>query len=436
MSATGNVMTASSENYDRFASIYNTYFGAYSKRVLPVLERLVLASLPRSAHILDVCSGTGHLAAALLARGFAVSGIDGSAEMLRIAQENAPSAEFICADVRTFRQPERYDAAVSTHDSINHILETAELRLTFENVYQALRPGGRFVFDMNMEEGYLCRWGGGLHGSDQGCPFIIRAHYSSTDRLARNVVTWLEAVGRASREITFTERCYSEQEVRSALTIAGFQEIDVHDGERDLGLAGEIGRAFFVCKKIVSRQRFRSVADCIADALWPGASAVDQEAWSMSRRLRALEEVVATLPPEPYERFKQQANQFEWFLPAGAVLGQVHPFRATFEGPAATDGQARWARVVYLSPLLEEQEWPVIVTVVAHELAHLILGHGLQLDREAYELQEEAARGAVMEWGFQEEADRASEVLRDQATNQRYPESQRGIRPAGLKTMG
>ncbi len=157
----------------------------------------------------------------------------------------------------------------------------------------------------------------------------------------------------------------------------------------------------------------------------------------MSRRLRALKEVLATLPPGPYERLKQEANQFDWFIPPGAALGQVHPFRAVFEAPEGNDGQGRWARVVYLSPLLEEQEWPVIVTVVAHELAHVILGHRLrELDREAYELQEEAARGAVIEWGFQEEADRASEHLRNQAANQLYPESQRGIRPAGSRTIG
>src|SRR5437868_4390317 len=76
--------------YDRFASIYDRYFGTYARRVVPALERLLLGSLPGKARILDVCCGTGQLATALTERGFIVTGIDGSREMLRLAQRNAP----------------------------------------------------------------------------------------------------------------------------------------------------------------------------------------------------------------------------------------------------------------------------------------------------------------------------------------------------------
>jgi SAM-dependent methyltransferase len=448
-------------NYDRIASIYDTHFGAYARRVIPVLERLVLASLPQSARILDVCCGTGRLAAALSERGFVVCGVDGSVEMLRIARRNAPRSEFLLGDVRNFRQSGCFDAAVSTYDSINHILETEELRVTFENVYHALGPSGRFVFDMNMEEGYRCRWGGTLRGSDNGRPFMIRALYSPAERLARNVVTWQGVETEPAAEITIFERCYTELDVRNALTEAGFQDIEVYDGHRALGLAGEIGRSFFLCTKFsqadlpqghnehkeeeayfakrdsyaASRRKLRSISTCVEDALWPGEPAASEVA-VMSRRLRALEEVLSTLPPEPYQSLKEEAARFDWFIPSGAMLGQFRSFRATVDRPTADGGSASQARVVYLSPLLEQQEWPVVVTVVVHELAHVILGHRLHnLDRQAYDHQEQAVRNAVRDWGFQVEADRADQHLKNQSINRRFPESQRGIRPLGPRTL-
>ncbi len=416
--------------YDRFASIYDGHFGNYAQRFLPALERLLLGTLPRNSRILDVCCGTGQLAAALTEQGFVVTGVDGSPEMLRIAQRHTPQAQFILDDVRTFYQPERFDAAVSTFDSINHILEPAELQATFANVYQALCPGGRFVFDMNMEDGYRRRWGGTFRGADEGREFSIQANYCPETKLGRNVVTWLSADANRPTQITFVERCYPERAVCDALTAAGFYDIEVYDGHRDLELFGEVGRSFFVCRKSfwervrpepepcgpACRQRWRGISTCVKDALWP-AEPVQLELGVESRRLQALEEVLSTLPPEPYRQLQGEAARFDWFIPGDRVLGQVHPFRAGV-------GAERWARVVYLSPLLEQQEWPVVVTVVVHELAHVILGHRLlDLDRVTYDRQEEAVRQAVREWGFQVEAERTDEHLWQQVFNRLVPES-------------
>jgi SAM-dependent methyltransferase len=440
--------------YNRFASIYDVHFCAYARRVVPVLDRLVLASLPRGARILDVCSGTGQLAAELVQRGFVVTGIDGSIAMLRIAERNAPLATFHLGDVRRFSMPETFDAAVSTFDSINYLLELAELQATFTNVCRALRPGGRFVFDMNMEEGYHFRWRGSFHGSEGGRAFAIHAIYSPETKLARNVVTWLDGEADTDAPLTFVERCHTEEDVRRSLIEAGFHAIKVHDGHRDLGLRGEIGRSFFVCEKppqssvndepgtagseadraepsvepapsnpIARRQRLRDIETCIDDALWPDEP-LPFEFRAGSRRLRGLEEVLTTLPGEPYRQLKERAKRFDWFIPSDMVLGQVRPIRATVD--RLPEGSGHWARVVYLSPLLEQQEWPVVVSVVVHELAHLILAHELHdLDRAAYEQQEDAARIAVREWGFEHEAERADEHGRSRIQEARPPARER-----------
>jgi hypothetical protein len=55
---------------------------------------------------------------------------------------------------------------------------------------------------------------------------------------------------------------------------------------------------------------------------------------------------------------------------------------------------------------MEDVEPEVAVAAVAHELAHIFLGHEVDnLKEEAYQRQEDEAWLKVHEWGFAEEAD-------------------------------
>ena len=80
-------------DYDRFAWVYNKHWGnEFTPRVFPILENLVLRRTPAGGRILDLCCGTGQMAQTLTALGYRVTGIDGSAEMLR----NTPSTPRCC----------------------------------------------------------------------------------------------------------------------------------------------------------------------------------------------------------------------------------------------------------------------------------------------------------------------------------------------------
>jgi 2-polyprenyl-3-methyl-5-hydroxy-6-metoxy-1,4-benzoquinol methylase len=101
--------------YDAFAWIYNRHWGRNSaQRFLPVVEKLVLPHLPPCARILDLCCGTGQLAQALAERGYQVTGIDGSEEMIRHARINGPDVKLTVADAQSFHLPATHHAAVST----------------------------------------------------------------------------------------------------------------------------------------------------------------------------------------------------------------------------------------------------------------------------------------------------------------------------------
>lgn len=246
-------MTDRYADYDAFAWAYNRHWGSFATRIVPVLEKLVLSALPPGARILDLCCGTGQLAHALSAEGFRLTGIDGSASMIAIARENAPEASFKVDDARSFAINGEFHAAVSTFDSLNHVMRLEELTGVFRNVYRALLSGGVFVFDLNMEEGYRTRWRGS-HGyveDDHAC--IARSSYLPEERIGKVEVTMFFRTGdRWERsDVTLRQRCYSEEEVLAALRSVGFAGVEPHDGARDRGedLSGYPGRTFFVCRK-------------------------------------------------------------------------------------------------------------------------------------------------------------------------------------------
>jgi SAM-dependent methyltransferase len=234
--------------YDLFASIYSAHWGKeFSARVLPALDDLVLRRLPPGARVLDLCCGAGHVLAALVERGFRVTGLDSSAEMVRLARQNAPGAEAVEGDARSFQLPEPVDAALSTFNSLAHIPSLEEMARVFRCVHSALAPGAPFLFDLSTEEAYATHWRGsfGIVAEEHAC--IVRPSYDPERRVGRNDITIFHRDGQWRRvDLVITQRCYSEEELRGALSAAGFADIRTFDGERDIGLQGDAGRIFFL----------------------------------------------------------------------------------------------------------------------------------------------------------------------------------------------
>src|SRR5690242_8102807 len=112
--------------YDDFAWFYDRYWNEeFHSAAFPILERIFLPRLSPGARILDVCCGSGYLAALLTDRGYRVAGFDLSPVMVEIARKRVPQARFEVADVTQYRTRSRFDAAVSTFDSLNHLLDPA-----------------------------------------------------------------------------------------------------------------------------------------------------------------------------------------------------------------------------------------------------------------------------------------------------------------------
>lgn len=249
--------------YDDFAWFYNRYWNEeFHDLAFPILDRIWLPRVPPHGRVLDVCCGTGYLANLLARRGFHVEGIDASEEMIAHARANAPNAVFHIGDAAAAALPGPFDAAVSTFDSLNHILSLDALSAAFRHTAAALAPGAAFAFDVLFEDGYQTRWGENFAVvRDDHVLVITGSGYNPDDRIAQCAVTMFRRIDGEWRraDTTFRERCYTPAEIDRALAAAGFGEVLCCDA-RDLGMAGQLGegRVFYVATKQAPRAGARN----------------------------------------------------------------------------------------------------------------------------------------------------------------------------------
>jgi SAM-dependent methyltransferase len=248
--------------YDAFAWFYNRYWNErFHQSAFPVFERLFLARLPAAARVLDVCCGTGYLARLLVSRGLRVTGIDLSPEMVRYARRNVPEAEFQVADGRDFRFRACFHGAISTFDSLNHILTLPELECVFRNVSRALIRGGLFAFDILLEDACRAAWAGDFAlVRDDHMLAVTGGRFDKTSRLARSRLTMFRRCrGRWLRsDAVVTEKCYTAEEIVRGLESVGFGAVTLYDA-RDLDIEPELGagRMFVTARRDAAARKPR-----------------------------------------------------------------------------------------------------------------------------------------------------------------------------------
>lgn len=239
--------------YDDFAWFYHRYWSqGIPFRLLEAVDQLVLADLRPGARVLDLCCGTGRISRVLVERGFAVTGLDGSAGMLEIAAEEAPGARFARADARDFSVDAPVDAIVSLFDSLNHVTGDGELARVFARVHKALAPGGRFLFDLNDDSSFRRHWRGETFTTvEDDHASIMRGEYDADARLGTVTVTLFRLMDGSWRrsDVVVHERCYDGAEVLALLRDAGFTA-RMHRAETDLGMDDQAGRMFFVAERV------------------------------------------------------------------------------------------------------------------------------------------------------------------------------------------
>ncbi len=238
--------------YDHFARVYNQHWGFFATKAYPILEHLVLEKLPPGCAVLDLCCGTGQLAAELSRRGYRTTGLDGSKRMIEIARKNAPDVDFVVQDARNIALPRKFAAAFSTFDSLNHVTSLGELEQVFRSVLAVLESGGYFVFDLNMEAGFRSRWRGSFAFVEENHVCVVRSSHDANENTGRMAVTLFELDGSrwVRTDVPLIQRWFEEVEIKERLRKAGFEELQSFNWNGPI-VEGSVheGRMFFVGRK-------------------------------------------------------------------------------------------------------------------------------------------------------------------------------------------
>jgi SAM-dependent methyltransferase len=114
-------------------------------------EAFLHHGVPREGRVLEVACGTGQIALRLARRGWRMTGLDRSAEMLAFLAEQAEqegvSLTLLCADMTSLVLPERQHAACNPLSSFRLLLDEDAALSHLRCMAAALEPGGVYILD-------------------------------------------------------------------------------------------------------------------------------------------------------------------------------------------------------------------------------------------------------------------------------------------------
>ncbi|MDA2918525.1 hypothetical protein MYX76_03345 [Desulfobacterota bacterium AH_259_B03_O07] len=148
------------------------------------------------------------------------------------------------------------------------------------------------------------------------------------------------------------------------------------------------------------------------DGLWPVEYEPKSKVINKSERLKALVEVLSSISEFDYYVLKKNIKNVQWYVPEKERMGEVFPI---WYGKKS---------ILYLSPYLEIFNDQTL-EFVAHELAHVYLGHFYNYDKKKkvffgppHEMTEKQVAFQLKKWGFSKKK-KSKIILRLNLTNKK-----------------
>jgi SAM-dependent methyltransferase len=208
-----------------------------------------LLGLRAGVTVLDLACGHGRIANRLAGMGARVTGLDATARFLGLARADARErgvhVDYVRGDMRWLPWSGRFDGVVSWFTSYGYF-DDDQNRAVLAEVYQALRPGGRFLIELNHKDGLLPHWVPATV-TEVGDGILIDQREFDPLTGRSNARRTIIRDGRVRHSFFFV-RMFSFTELRDWLDDAGFPTVHGYAGD-GFGLSAASRRMILLADK-------------------------------------------------------------------------------------------------------------------------------------------------------------------------------------------
>lgn len=209
------------------AHIHDLGYGEHARQASAEIVQLLAKNNIANGLVVDLGCGSGITAQTLSRDGHQVLGIDISDAMVNLARARVPQAKFYVASLFNVELPP-CEVVTSLGECVNYLFDPDHqedrLQQLFKRVYQALKPGGMFIFDL-AEPGQVQK-GEEQHFSEGNDWLVLvkKEENLKAATLTRHIVT-LRRIGETYRRDDEVHhlRLYHSAAVTQKLRRAGFQ---------------------------------------------------------------------------------------------------------------------------------------------------------------------------------------------------------------------
>lgn len=248
--------------YDIIAPIYDAVnsdidYPAWADFIERIVEK---ESKIRPELVLDLGCGTGKMTLELARRGYDMTGVDISTEMLDIARNEAEAANlgkdilWLCQDIREFELYGTVDLTVCCLDTINHLTTPGDVERCFSLVHNYLVPLGLFIFDINGKKKFEDTYGQQVYVMDEEDSFCVwQNQYNSKSHLCDFLITVFAQNEDGSYERydeIQTERMYTIRSITKKLKDTGFELVGTYSDFDNTIATDQSERIYFVARCI------------------------------------------------------------------------------------------------------------------------------------------------------------------------------------------
>ena len=215
--------------------------------------------------LLDLGCGTGNISIPLAQKGYQVTGVDLSEEMLAVAREKSDERhlhiDWHRQDITSLNLVDEagedlvFDAVIATFDVFNHLTEPEELQMLFHALNPLLADEGVLLFDVQTPyklQEYLGNHIFTLHRDD--VEYMWENHFDEESQICTMEITFFlkQDNGLYRREtMTQEERVYDLDLLRMWLKYSDFEVAGVYGELSEDDVADEAHRAVFVAKPML-----------------------------------------------------------------------------------------------------------------------------------------------------------------------------------------